>query len=133
MSKIDSASQLAEIIRQQVNSFRQTSRKLSNKSRANEYSDDVRSRRQGERDIASLVAQRVQVIDPDDPQKAHKAFRIFLESVLLAEIGDELKNDPGFYQLVEKIQQDMESDIELSALIKQAATILLSGNKPSLA
>jgi hypothetical protein len=132
MTKIESASQLAEIIRQQVSSLRQTSRKLSDKARANESSDVSKNKRRSQYDIASIVAQRVQAIDPDDPNKAHKAFRIFLEAVLLAEIGDELINDPGFYQMIEKIQQQMESDTELSALIKQAAAILLSGQKPSL-
>jgi hypothetical protein len=73
----------------------------------------------------------VLVIDPDDPQRERKAFRIFLESVLLAELGDELINDPAFYQMVEDVQLQMEGDPELASAISQAAKLLLAPQKNS--
>jgi hypothetical protein len=44
----------------------------------------------------TLIAERVRALDPADPDRGRKAFRIFLESVLLAELGEELINDHGF-------------------------------------
>jgi hypothetical protein len=49
-----------------------------------------------------------------------------LETVLLAELGDELMSDPDFYQLVEHVQATMEGDVELAESIAEAMSILLS-------
>ncbi|WP_157057099.1 hypothetical protein [Herbaspirillum autotrophicum] len=78
-----------------------------------------------QKDIASLIASRVSIIDPDDPQRERKAFKVFLESVLIAELGDTLANDPAFYTMVEAVQQQMESDPELAKAIRSATKLLL--------
>jgi len=77
-------------------------------------------------DIASLVARRVQAIDADDPDRHRKAFHVFLESVLLAEFGDNLINDAGFHQLVEEVHSRMEADAELATVIRAATTQMLA-------
>lgn len=51
--------------------------------------------------------------------------RVFLESVLLAELGESLINDDGFYQLVEQVQQQMAADSGLAEIMDQAADLLL--------
>lgn len=76
-------------------------------------------------DVAALVARRVQALDRDDPDRHRKAFRVFLESVLLAEFGAGLVNDAGFHRLVDDVQAEMQSDRELAAQIRGAATSLL--------
>ncbi|MES2933109.1 MAG: hypothetical protein V4805_06445 [Pseudomonadota bacterium] len=75
--------------------------------------------------IDSLIAQRVKALDPDDPKRGRKAFRIFLESVLLAQFGDALINDPTFYQMVDEIQHVMEQDPQIATAMNQAAENLL--------
>ena len=77
------------------------------------------------RDVNTLVAQRVQAIDIDDPRRRRKAFRIFLESILLNELGEDLVNDPGFHTLVDNVQQTMERNPELLAAIDKAGDFLL--------
>lgn len=72
-----------------------------------------------------LVAERVRALDPADPERGRKAFRIFLESVLLAELGEELINDHGFYELVDQVQRTMESSPQISAAIAKAVARLL--------
>jgi len=122
-SPINPSAQIAALIRSQVASLRKTSGSSGGKDKA----------RQGklpqEHDIAGLIAQRVLVIAPDDPQRERKAFRIFLESVLLAELGGELINDPAFYQMVEDVQLQMESDPGLASAVSQAARLLLAPQK----
>ncbi|MCH8618703.1 hypothetical protein [Undibacterium sp. TS12] len=71
---------------------------------------------------------RVKKIKPDDPKKGKKAFRIFLESVLLSELGENLINDPAFYQMVSDIQDTMEADPQILAVIDKAVADLLEGS-----
>jgi hypothetical protein len=82
------------------------------------------ARTQGSR-TGSLIAERVRALDPADPDRGRKAFRIFLESVLLAELGEELINDPGFYQLVDQVQRTMEDSPRISAAMAKAVGRLL--------
>lgn len=47
--------------------------------------------------------------------------------MLLAELGESLINDAAFYQMVDHVQQQMESDPQIAKAIQEASTILLSG------
>lgn len=76
--------------------------------------------------IEALITRRVKAIAPDDPRRGRKAFQIFLESILIANFGEQLINDPAFYQLVDRIQTSMESDAELRQLIDAAISHLLT-------
>ncbi len=80
--------------------------------------------------MGRLITERVKALDPEDPKRGRKAFRIFLESVLLSELGEGLINDPQFYQMVDKIQDSMERDPRILAAIEQAVAALLN-EKPS--
>lgn len=76
--------------------------------------------------MSKLVGQRVKALDPDDPKRGRKAFRIFLESVLLSEFGEDLINDPGFYQMVDDVQTAMEQEPQIADAIGKAVTLLLA-------
>lgn len=76
--------------------------------------------------LNGLISQRVKALSPDDPQRDRKAFRIFLECVLLTEFGEELINTPAFYQLVDDVHRLMEKDDELAAKIGAATKQLLN-------
>ena len=65
------------------------------------------------------------VIEHSDPDRRRKALRVFLESLLLKEWGQQLINDPGFQQLVDGVQVQMEADAALRPLMEQAADRLL--------
>ncbi|GAB2842925.1 hypothetical protein GCM10027277_07790 [Pseudoduganella ginsengisoli] len=75
--------------------------------------------------MGSLISQRVQALDPDDPRRNSKAFRIFLESVLLSEFGMELINDHAFYRMVDQVQEQMEQDPRIADAIGRAVESLL--------
>ncbi|MFB9240276.1 hypothetical protein IV454_23855 [Massilia antarctica] len=70
--------------------------------------------------LESSIGMRINSIERDDPQRGRKAFRIFLESILLSHLGEHLINDPRFYQLVDDVQGTMESDAELGAMVDKA-------------
>jgi len=122
MPSIDPTGQLVAIIRQQVASARSgpLGRPLAEKNSRAERAKN------GERQLSELIAQRVRSIDPDEPNSGRKAFRVFLESVLLKEFGIELINDPAFYRLIDEVQCSMESEASLIPRIEEAGRLLLS-------
>lgn len=81
--------------------------------------------RAGASRMHTLIAERVKALDPDDPGRGRKAFRIFLESVLLAELGEELINDHSFYGLVDQVQRSMEESPQVAAMMAKAVARLL--------
>lgn len=76
--------------------------------------------------VRALVAQRVHALDRDDPRRKHKAVRIFLESVLLYELGAQLVTDPTFTDMVDAVQAQMQGDPQLAAAVDQLGAFLLS-------
>ncbi len=77
------------------------------------------------RDPQRLILQRVLAIDPQDPQRRRKAFRIFLESILAEELGKELLNDPAYHAVVEDVLRTMEGNAALVPAIDKAGDYLL--------
>ncbi|WP_133116968.1 hypothetical protein [Paraburkholderia acidicola] len=126
MTRIDSAAQLAALIRQQIANSRGAASLRARQPQAG----TAGRRTAGESakpsaGLAATIAQRVAAIDPDDPDRPRKAFRVFLEAVLLSELGQHLANDPAFYQVVSDVQQQMQADPGLSVAIDRASTALL--------
>lgn len=129
MDPIDTAAgALAAAIRRQVAALGRTPRASALVGRTQEPTarSGARPARDATGDIAALIARRVQAIDVNDPNRHRKAFRVFLQSVLLAEFGEDLINDAGFQQLVEDVHSDMEADHELAVAIRAATTRLLA-------
>ncbi|VVE90707.1 hypothetical protein [Pandoraea bronchicola] len=115
------AQQIAGLIRTQVGSLRKKS-PAGRHERSEVQHDATQS---APEDLASVVARRIQEIDNETPNPERRAFHIFLESVVLAELGEHLANDPGFYQLIEDVHQQMEADPKLGPLVGQAGALLL--------
>ena len=76
--------------------------------------------------VRALVAQRVHALNADDPRRKQKAVRIFLESVLLYELGGQLVQDPSFADMVDTVQGQMRGDPQLDAALDQLGAFLLS-------
>ena len=124
MTAVDPANQLAALIRVQVASLR---RRQEAARPAGKGGAPAQAAPQGEavQDLASVVAQRIRSLGRDDPQRERKAFRIFLETVLVSELGQQLVNDPSFGVMVDHVQAQMESDAALSQAAREAAQLLL--------
>jgi hypothetical protein len=63
--------------------------------------------------VRQAMARRIRSIDPDDPGFLEKAALVFVESVLLAEFGEKLLNDPEFRDLATQVQSAMISNSEI--------------------
>lgn len=120
-SAIGSVTHLMSVIRTHLNAGTQRARKQTRFGAAVQT-----GRRYGDGNLAALIATRTGKIDATDPQRGRKAFRIFLEVVLLKQLGEELMNDPAFYRLLDDVQSAMESDAHTAALIGQASDYLLA-------
>jgi hypothetical protein len=117
---IDPVYQLVAVIRQQVATVRGES-----PARNAVSGTKATAPRTGRQSVAEVISRRVRAIDPDEPGSRRKAFRIFLESVLLGEFGTDLINDPAFYRLVDDVHNMMESDAELRPRLEEAGRLLL--------
>lgn len=125
MTRIDAAGELAALIRRQFGQARAQGTQLPAVPVAAPPATKGRARTPAE-SSAALIAQRVRAIPAEDPQRRRKAFRIFLESALLNELGDSLINDPSFYRLVDQVEEQMTANPQLSEAIDAAAEMLLN-------
>lgn len=122
-SSIASVTQLVTLIQAQLTSAAPApARQRGQAARPSGASDAYAAHKLG-----SLIQLRVRQIARDDPQRGRKAFRVFLEAVLLAHFGEALANDPKFYQMLDDIQSAMENDLASAVLVKQAIGHLLTG------
>lgn len=83
--------------------------------------------------LAALIETRVRQIGRDDPKRGRKAFRVFVEAVLLSNLGENLVNDPQFHQMVDDVQGALEADPACATMVEQAMAFLLSGGAPASA
>ena len=131
-----SIQQIVNVIRQQMtNPVRPDSgtvaTAMNRKPKSDATADKHGEQPKIQRRLDQLISQRMAAIPADDPDRRRKAFRLFLESVLLNELGENLLNDPGFAQLIDTVQLQMESMPETAATIQEATRLLLDGARPA--
>lgn len=77
--------------------------------------------------VAGTLAQRIAAIAPADPDRRRKAVRLFVESRIAAELGEQLLNDPGFPRMLDAIQARMQADAEVAAAVESLGEWLVAG------
>ena len=60
-------------------------------------------------DLKRRIKERLDTITKDDPARAKKAYRLFIESVLVWEFGDALLLDPRFEEMLTRLQEGLGS------------------------
>lgn len=126
MSRLEPSDPLAALMRMQIQSLRQRGGASAADGKRDRPPAAGAARQDGRSDdLALLAAERIRGIRADDPHKKQKAVRVFLESVLLSELGAALVNDPGFGRMVDHVQQQFQDDPQLSQAADQAAELLL--------
>lgn len=78
--------------------------------------------------LENLIGQRIKQIERDAPNRGKKAFRVFLEAVLLSQLGEHLINDPKFYQLLDDVQGAIENNPATREMAEEASAQLLREN-----
>ena len=124
MTRIDGASELAALIRRQFAPPQPQGPHKESRSTALLAAQKAANRTPAD-ETAVLVTHRIRSIAVDDPRRRRRAFRIFLESTLLNELGDRLINDPEFLRLVDRVEEQMAADPQLSEAMDAAAETLL--------
>ena len=119
MTSIDPTSKLLVYLREQAQALR-------HRAAAAPHEAAGRTAGPPPRRPEEQLALDIESIARDDPQAGRKAFRLYLESVLLRELGPSLANDPGFGALVSRVQSAMESDGALKPAVDEAGALLLS-------
>jgi len=76
--------------------------------------------------LRQMVALRVRALAIDDPHRERKAFRLFLESVLVQAFGRDRLDDRGFDQMVDTVLERMDSDPQLHGALREAGSLLLA-------
>jgi hypothetical protein len=120
LAAISSVQQVVAAIRQQA-----AARSGPFESRVRKGNGSAAAAKAQPRELGALIAQRIKAIGPDDPGRGRKTFRVFIESMLLAQFGEDLINDPQFYRLVDDVQQEMEADPALRGSVDTAIEHLL--------
>jgi hypothetical protein len=123
MSTIDPSSPLFAQIRAQALAWKKrVAGRGGTEKAAEEQSTDTAGASQ---DWLVQVARSVVAIGPDDPEPQRKAFRIYLQAVLARECRIRAGNDPGFQELVDRVQETMEADPRLRTAMLAAGAMLL--------
>ncbi len=119
MTSISNVQQIVAVIRQQL---AKRADALDARVRRGEGGAAAKA---GSKDLPTLIAERIKAIDRDDPNRGRKTFRVFIESILLSEFGENLINDPQFYRVVDDVQQQMETDPAIQGSVSAAIQNLL--------
>jgi hypothetical protein len=78
-----------------------------------------------QRSLAQLkqrVRDRLKNIDPSDPQRKNRSRRIFIESVLAWEFGEQLLSDRKLDEFVEQIQTAMSNQPDIDQQLSELLT-----------
>jgi hypothetical protein len=122
MSKIGPSSQLLAQLRAQALAWKRKTPVRGDEAVAEERSGSAPEAAQ---DWSAQVAQSMIAIAPDDPHRQRKAFRGYLQAVLARECGIHRVDDQGFQDLVDRVQEMMESDPKLQRAMHKAGDMLL--------
>lgn len=114
MTTIDPNHRIATVLRHEVAVLRRPAGRAAAKPAA------------GSGSIPPAVAERIAAIPAADPDRKRKAVRVFLESVLLRELGGRLLHDADFPVMVDAVQKYMQEDAELARAVDRLGDLLLS-------
>jgi hypothetical protein len=108
MSSINPLDGLAEILRRRIASEAVAKgRKLGG---AKEAGGAVNAQRASPEALKQRLAEGIEGIALDDPERKKKALRVFVEGVLAWQFGDALLNDRRFAELVSEVQATLEME-----------------------
>jgi outer membrane protein OmpA-like peptidoglycan-associated protein len=106
-----------EVLRRQIAEHAHQLESGSRAQSAGTTNGAARSGTAGKPDIGELkqrIAERLQAIDPKNPNAERRRKRIFLESTLAWEFGEEVLRDPSFQELLDRLETTLSEypDIE---------------------
>lgn len=124
MDPVNRLSRLMETLRQRM---AESAKKLGTTSQTSAPSaprSPASANRRTVEELRAHIGERVRSLEPNNPERRRRARRIFLESVLAWEFGDQLLLDNQFSRLIDGIQEAFESDPEIDRELSDLLTDL---------
>jgi hypothetical protein len=118
MQPIDSVAQVMQVLRRQM---AENLQRMRGGGKLTAVPTTGASAASAAAPLRQTVARRIKAIDADDPRYRDKVTALFVESVLLAEFGQGLVNDPAFRDLAQQVQSAMLADAELQSSLTRLA------------
>lgn len=130
---ISSVNQLVASIRSQLaanaaNSTNPAANAAASRKTGSKQGNAAQTSLYNSHNLENLIGQRIKQIERDAPNRGKKAFRVFLEAVLLSQLGEHLINDPKFYQLLDDVQGAIENNPATREMAEEASAQLLREN-----
>jgi len=94
---------------------------------ASDVRPQTRSERPSIQELRSRIVERVRGIQSESGENRRRARRVFVESVVAWEFGDQLLLDNRFEDLVDQIEETFEMDTELDKKFHDLITDLTHG------
>lgn len=129
MTRIDPGGALLSLLRGELRSLRggaESIAKPTGGARTRKRETGAAAAGRGPQALATSIARRIAAIETTDPDRRAKAFRGFLEGLILHEWGPAILTDPAFPRLIARIEAQMSQREDLRALIDEAAAQLLA-------
>lgn len=96
-------------------------------TKADAAAAQIEQQRAGAEHLRADIARLIGAIDPRDPNRSGTAVRIFIERVLLSELGSQLERSPQFHTIVADVQKAMEEDDEVKRELQSLISTLGQG------
>ncbi|CAN7565745.1 hypothetical protein LJR129_004097 [Acidovorax sp. LjRoot129] len=128
MTRIDTAAAINALLKFQADSTRRSKMNSGDKAgtaRGPGEGDESLGIADGTLLLERSLRLRMRTIAEDDPQRPRKVFRMFVESVLLKQLGPSLAMDGEFARIVDMVLQRIDEDPELRESSSLAATVLI--------
>jgi len=114
LDSVSRLNQMMEVLRRQMTGS--TGRTEAGRSQPNNVGQQTRAAdKPGIPELRARIHERLRALDPADPRRSQKAKRLFLESVLAWEFGNELLLDRRLEDMLDGIQQTISTSPELDA------------------
>lgn len=113
MDPITRLNRLMEALRQQLAGSAKRMDSQTGLFTTTEAQSRGRSERPSIQELRSRVETRLLALESGTPDRKRRARRIFFESVLTWEFGDELLLDNQFARMIDNIQETVEADPEM--------------------
>ena len=125
MSQIDGLNNIVQILRRRIADNAKKIGRSGKPSTQTKASQSSEIRKATTEELHTAIHERIRALDPDDERYTKIATRIFLESVLQWEFGEELTRDQKFSDMISEINDTIQSDQkirqDMQAVLKQLA------------
>jgi hypothetical protein len=126
MTRIDQSSQLAALIRAQLQAQRQTSAKHVKQTKTLVPKNTGMQPARDSWIVDSSLIEEIRQLSPSDSHRKRKAFVLFLQKTLYQQLGNMETSLIEVKKLAADVLLEMESDTELAEMIDQASEALIA-------